>query len=70
MTILAESGVTVNNLAADTMIAAHLLSEKSLGLKALAFQRLGVEMTSITDLIGKGAKQISMSQVMSASAQE
>jgi len=63
MTILAESGVTVNNLAADTMIAAYLLSEKSLGLKALAFQRLGVEMTPITDLIGKGARQISMSQV-------
>jgi DNA polymerase-1 len=63
MTILAESGVTVNNLAADTMIAAHLLSEKSLGLKALAFQCLGVEMTPITDLIGKGSRQISMSQV-------
>ena len=63
MTILAESGVTVNNLAADTMIAAHLLSEKSIGLKALAFQLLGIEMTPITDLIGKGAKQISMSQV-------
>jgi DNA polymerase-1 len=63
MTILAETGITVNNLAADTMIAAYLLSEKSLGLKALAFQRLGVEMTPITDLIGKGAKQISMSQV-------
>ena len=63
MTILAESGITVSNLEADTMIAAHLLSEKSLGLKALAFQLLGVEMTPITDLIGKGAKQISMSQV-------
>ena len=63
MMILAESGVTVNNLVSDTMIGAHLLSEKSLGLKALAFQRLGVEMTPITDLIGMGARQISMSQV-------
>jgi DNA polymerase-1 len=61
--MLAEQGVRVNNLASDTMIAAHLLNESSLGLKSLAFQRLAVEMTPITDLIGTGAKQISMSQV-------
>ena len=63
MTVLAEYGVTVNNLTFDTMVAAYLLSEKSLGLKALAFGKLGIEMTPITALIGSGAKQISMSQV-------
>lgn len=63
MTVLAEYGVTVNNLTVDTMVAAYLLSEKSLGLKALAFARLGVEMTPIAALIGSGAKQLSMSQV-------
>ena len=63
MTVLAEYGVTVNNLTFDTMVAAYLLSEKSLGLKALAFSKLGIEMTPITALIGSGAKQISMSQV-------
>ncbi|MEK7354519.1 MAG: DNA polymerase I [Chloroflexota bacterium] len=63
MTVLAEQGVTVNNLTIDTMVAAHLLSESSLGLKALAFSRLGIEMTPITDLIGTGAKQLNMSQV-------
>jgi len=63
MTVLAEYGVTVNNLTFDTMVAAYLLGEKSLGLKALAFSRLGIEMTPITTLIGSGAKQISMSQV-------
>lgn len=63
MTVLAEYGVTVNNLSFDTMIAAYLLSEKSLGLKALAFSKLGIEMTAITALIGSGAKQISMSLV-------
>ncbi|GAG08559.1 unnamed protein product, partial [marine sediment metagenome] len=63
MTVLAEYGVTVNNVAFDTMVAAHLLSEQSLGLKALAFNRLGVEMTPISELIGSGAKQISMAQV-------
>jgi len=63
MTVLAEYGVTINNLTFDTMVAAYLLGEKSLGLKALAFSKLGIEMTPITDLIGSGAKQISMSQV-------
>jgi len=63
MTVLAEHGITVNNLTFDTILAAYLLGEKSLGLKALAFSRLGIEMTPITDLIGSGARQISMSQV-------
>ncbi len=62
-TVLAEYGLTVNNLTFDTMLAAYLLGEKSLGLKALAFSRLGIEMTPITNLIGSGAKQLSMSQV-------
>jgi len=60
MTVLAESGIKLENLSFDTMIAAYLLGEKSIGLKALAFNKLGVEMTPITDLIGKGAKQLSM----------
>jgi len=63
MTVLAEYEVTVNNLTFDTMVAAYLLGEKSLGLKAIAFSKLGIEMTPITDLIGSGTKQISMSQV-------
>jgi len=50
------------------MVAAYLLSEKALGLKALAFSRLGIEMTPITTLIGSGAKQFSMSQVEIARA--
>jgi len=60
MTVLAEYGIKLENLTFDTMIAAYLLGEKSIGLKALAFNRLGVEMTPITDLIGKGVKQLSM----------
>jgi len=63
MTVLAECGATVNNLAFDTMIAAYLLCEKSLNLKALSFSRLGIEMKPITDLIGSGAKQRSMAEV-------
>jgi DNA polymerase-1 len=63
MEILAQYGVTVNNLSFDSMVAAYLLGEKSMGLKALAFARLAVEMTPISDLIGAGKKQIPMSQV-------
>jgi DNA polymerase-1 len=63
MMVLAECGLAINGLTFDTMIAAHLLGEKALGLKALAFSKLGIEMTPISTLIGKGAKQISMSEV-------
>ncbi len=61
--VLAEHGLMVNNLSFDTMVAAHLLGEKALSLKELAFGRLGIEMTPIKALIGSGAKQISMSMV-------
>ncbi|MBE0415572.1 MAG: DNA polymerase I [Dehalococcoidia bacterium] len=63
MMVLAEHGIELKNLSFDTMIAAYLLGEKALGLKPLAFSKLGVEMTPITDLIGTGAKQISMAYV-------
>ena len=63
MMVLAEHGVELGNLSFDTMIAAHLLGEKSIGLKPLAFSKLGIEMTPITDLIGTGSKQTSMDYV-------
>jgi DNA polymerase-1 len=63
MMALGEIGINVAGLAFDTMIAAHLLGEKALSLKALAFTKLGIEMTPIADLIGTGSKQIPMSQV-------
>jgi len=63
MTVLLKYGVRVENLGFDTMIAAYLLGEKALGLKPLAFSKLGIEMTPIGNLIGTGAKQISMAWV-------
>ncbi len=63
MMVLAAHGINVKGLSFDTQIAAHLLSEKSLTLKALAFNRLAVEMTPITALIGTGTKQVSMAQI-------
>jgi len=63
MTVLAENGIEVNALAFDCMVAAYILCEQTLNLKALAFKWLGVEMAPITDLIGTGAKQVPMSSV-------
>ncbi len=63
MTVLQKYKINVQNLSFDTMIAAYLLGEKSLGLKPLAFSKLGIEMTPINNLIGSGAKQISMAWV-------
>ncbi len=63
MLALAGQGMKLQNLAFDTIIAAHLLGEKPLGLKALAFNKFGIEMMPINELIGKGAKQISMALV-------
>ncbi len=46
---LMERGVTVSNMAFDTMIAAYLLGEKSLSLQALSLSRLGIELTAGTN---------------------
>jgi DNA polymerase-1 len=65
---MASIGIDVRGLNFDTMIAAYLLGEKALGLKELAFNHLGIEMTPIRDLIGSGTKQLNMSQVDISSA--
>jgi DNA polymerase-1 len=61
--VLHRYGIDVSNLEFDTMIAAYLLGENSIGLKDLAFSRLGIEMTEITSLIGTGRNQLSMNMV-------
>ncbi len=64
MTVLARNGIAMRGLSFDTMIAEFLIDpgSHSLGLKNLAWSRLGVEMTQIEELIGKGKKQITMDQ--------
>ena len=63
LTVLANYGIVVKNLTFDTMVAAHLLGKKALGLKNLALDVLNQEMTPIKALIGTGRKQLSMDQV-------
>jgi DNA polymerase I len=58
--LLAEKGINLPLPAFDTMLAAYLLGDKALGLKELAFHRLGIEMSAAQDLVGSGAKQIPM----------
>jgi DNA polymerase-1 len=65
VTVLARHGLPIPDLAFDTMIAEWLIdpASRNLGLKNLAWTRLGVEMTPITELIGKGKKQTTMDHV-------
>ncbi|HOA23135.1 MAG TPA: DNA polymerase I [Aggregatilineales bacterium] len=70
--VLRRHGLDVYPLSVDTMIGEWLLhpdaAQRKLGLKNLAFFRLGVEMTSISELIGSGRKQITMDFVPVAKA--
>jgi DNA polymerase-1 len=68
ITVLERSGIEVDHLTFDTMIAAYLLGETSMGLKDLAFRRLGYEMTEISVLIGAGKNQLTMNVVPAAEA--
>ena len=69
LAVLLEQGMPAQGLAADTLIAAFLLNpDRSVGLKQLAWERYGVEMTEITELIGKGRNQVTMAQVPVAQA--
>ena len=64
--VLAQAGIPVDRFGFDTMIAVGVAENPSrghLGLKGLTLDRLGLEMTPIEDLIGKGKNQISMHEV-------
>ena len=63
MKVLASYGVELRNLNFDTMIAAYLIGEKNLNLKALAFNRLGVEIATLAELSGTGRKQSSAAKL-------
>ena len=45
------------------MIAAYVLGDSSIRLKDIAFNRLGIEMTEISELIGTGKNQATMDTV-------
>ena len=64
LTLLSNYGIDPNGVVDhDTMIAAHLLGKQRLGLKPLALEILSTEMTEITELIGRGARQKTFNEV-------
>ncbi|MHB9154397.1 MAG: DNA polymerase I [Endomicrobiales bacterium] len=65
LTVIKRYGVALEGVHFDTMVASYCLnpSRNSHGLKSVALDYLGFRMTGIEELIGKGAKQITMDQV-------
>ena len=60
--LLAQNNLAMHGISHDILIAAYLLGEKSLKLKSLAFNKLGMEILELSDLTGSGAKQVSLAR--------
>jgi len=65
MKILARNGMRLEGIRFDTLLASYLLDpdRASHGLKVLGRDRLGIAMEEISELIGKGKKQISLADL-------
>jgi DNA polymerase-1 len=63
--VLQQAGAPIDRPVFDTMIAQFLCDPggRGLGLKQLAFDYFGWQMTEITELIGRGKSQITMREV-------
>ena len=63
LTVLGSHGVRVAGLAFDTSLAAHLLGYKAIGVRGLALNLLGIEMTPLAELTGTGRRQVTFERV-------
>jgi DNA polymerase I len=62
--VLTRYGLVVSPISFDTMIGQFLINpDERIGLKDLTRRKLGIEMTEITDLLGRGKNQITMDLV-------
>ncbi len=62
--VLSQYGIRVQGMRFDSMVADYLVDpSRPHGLKDLSHEVLGVRMTPISELIGTGAKAITMAQV-------
>ncbi len=63
--ILKHAGIEVPNIGFDTLLASYLLAphKQRHGLDILCLEHFGKVKTPISDLIGKGKKQISMEEI-------
>ena len=66
--VLRRHGIDLRGLHDDTMVAAFVLNKSHIGLKSLAQNELGIRVTPIEDLIGKGRNQLSMLDVSAEEA--
>lgn len=66
--VLRQYGITLSPIAGDPMVADYLLhaGERSHNMEVLADKHLHHRVIPITELIGKGKKQLSMDQVAAA----
>lgn len=64
--ILKNNGLDVQGIVFDSMIAGWIIepTSKNLGLKPMASRLLGIHMTTIETLIGKGKNQRTMAEVL------
>ena len=62
-TVMGSYGIALQGMDFDTMIVAHMLGRKALGLKNLGLDVLNIEMEPLKALIGSGSKQITMAKV-------
>ncbi len=65
LVVLRRYGIDVRPITFDTMVGEWVCDpgSRNLGLKNLAWVRLGVQMTEISELIGTGRSQITMDRV-------
>jgi DNA polymerase-1 len=69
MHVFSRYGIRLRGAADDSMIADYLVDpERAHGLKEAALGQLGYAMTPISDLIGTGAKAITMDKVLTERA--
>ena len=61
--VLLNDNINVTNIGFDSMVAAHLLGKRSIGLKSLVLEYFNHEMVDIKQLIGKGKNQITIDNV-------
>lgn len=63
--VLLNEGIPIVNLAFDTMLASYLLTPQNQrhGLDQLSLEKFGKVKIPISDLLGKGKKQVTMAEV-------
>ncbi|ADQ83588.1 DNA polymerase I [Methylovorus sp. MP688] len=69
--VLANHGIVLNGIAHDTLLQSYVLeSHRTHGMDDLAMRHLGVQTITYEQVAGKGAKQVSFSQVALEQASE